>query len=279
MGEKNNKTGKKIVLGLCVFLGIILVSLYMMQRYWAHREEHFYPDYARVVLTDESDYETIFLQTGLGRPAVDRLRAEGDFQGILDAQEEFWKKREVVCTPLLGWFTKEDRVNYEVAGDIKFADLQPGDILVTLSTHSLGWRHGHVALVLDEETTLESTVWGMDSSYGRVENWKRYSGFAVLRIKDVTPELQEQIVEYAQEELYGVPYHLTAGFILGKAPKTDAPYFGVQCAYLVWYAWNRFGYDLDSDGGRLVTAQDLLQSELLEVVQVYGMEIGGRCRE
>ena len=69
----------------------------------------------------------------------------------------------------------------------------------------------------------------------------------------------------------GVPYHLSAGFIGAKAPETDAPYFGVHCAYLVWYAWNHFGYDLDSDGGRLVTASDLLHSDLLEVVQLYGM--------
>ena len=33
-----------------------------------------------------------------------------------------------------------------------------------------------------------------------------------------------------------------------------------------------FGYDLDSDGGRLVTSADLLHSDLLEVVQVYGMD-------
>ena len=31
-------------------------------------------------------------------------------------------------------------------------------------------------------------------------------------------------------------------------------------------------YDLDSNGGRLVTVKDLWESDLLEIVQVYGME-------
>lgn len=224
MRVKKRKVRVRTVLWVCAFLALLLLGLYMAQRFWAHRGE------------------------SLGT------------------------EKDVVCAPLLGWFTREDRVVAEGANDFRFADLQPGDILVTLSTHSLGWRHGHAALVLDEETTLESAVWGTDSSYGKVESWKRYSGVAVLRVKDVTPEKGAQVAAYAKEELYGVPYHLSAGFIGAKAPDTEAPYFGVQCAYLVWYAWNCFGYDLDGDGGRLVTATDLLCSELLEVVQVYGMD-------
>ena len=40
----------------------------------------------------------------------------------------------------------------------------------------------------------------------------------------------------------------------------------------IWCGWQEQGYDLDSDGGRLVTAKDLFDSELLELVQVYGMD-------
>lgn len=61
--------------------------------------------------------------------------------------------------------------------------------------------------------------------------------------------------------------------MLFHPPKANCvPLFGMQCAYLVWYAWNHFGYDLDSDGGHFVTSADLLHSDLLEVVQVYAME-------
>ena len=41
---------------------------------------------------------------------------------------------------------------------------------------------------------------------------------------------------------------------------------------LPWYAWARQGFDLDSDGGRLVTVADLAASPLLELVQVRGMD-------
>jgi len=185
-------------------------------------------------------------------------------------RQEYHSTEKTVCTPLLGWFTREDRMVAEE--DFSFEQLRPGDILVTLSTHSMGWRHGHAALVLDEENTLESTVWGEDSCLGKTESWKRYSGFAVLRVMDVATGMGEQVAKYAAEELCGIPYHLSAGFIGEKAPDVEKPYFGVQCAYLVWYAWNSFGVDLDSDGGRLVTATDLLESDKLEVVQLYGMD-------
>ena len=32
------------------------------------------------------------------------------------------------------------------------------------------------------------------------------------------------------------------------------------------------GFDLDSDGGRIVTAKDIANSSLLEVVQIFGVD-------
>ena len=179
-------------------------------------------------------------------------------------------KQNITCKETLGWITKSDRVS---AGEApQFVDLQPGDILLTLSTHTLGWRHGHAGLVVDADTVLECMTLGNDSEMASVKHWSTYSDFAVLRVKDVTPEIQAQVVEYAMKHLCGVPYRLSAGFIGEKASDTKEAWFGLQCAYLVWYAWKQFGYDLDSDGGRLVTAKDLLQSPQLEVVQIYGMD-------
>lgn len=280
MKTKNRK--RKIFKKLCILVVSFVLLFYFLQRFWAHREKEFYPDYPKEHLTEESDYDTFFLQTGLGESAIDKLLSKNDFQSILNAQEKFFYPGEVSCEPLLGWFTREDRLSIaedeesDAEKDKKdllpqLVDLQPGDIILTLSTHSAGWRHGHAALVLDESTTLESMVWGTNSDYGQIENWRSYSNFAVLRVKNITPELQQQVKEYACNSLYDVPYHLSAGFIGTKAPEPEDPQFGVQCAYLVWYAWNHFGYDLDSDGGCLVTANDILHSDLLEIVQIYGM--------
>lgn len=270
-----NLTGRKkgwlrVAVAIIIIIALVVLGNYVIQRFWAHRDGYFVPDYKRVTLTEDSDYKTIFQQTGLGKAAVDKLIAENDFQAILDVQNQFFDGVEISCEPLLGWFTREDRLVEETGPNL--VDLQPGDIILTLSTHSLGWRHGHAALVINEHTTLESAVLGQDSRLGSTKSWKTYSNYVVLRIKDVTSEQQQEVVEYALNTLKGVPYHLTSGFIGPKAPDPEDPQFGLHCSYLVWYAWNHFGYDADSDGGRLVSCYDLLHSDQLEIVQIYGMD-------
>jgi hypothetical protein len=140
-----------------------------------------------------------------------------------------------------------------------------------LSTHSLGWRHGHGGLVIDENTVLECAVLGEDSRLRDVEDWRTYADYAVLRVRDVNDELRQQVADYALKHLQGVPYRLTAGLGITKAPETASSGFGMHCFYLPWYAWYRFGVDLDGDGGRMVTAGDLLCSPLLEVVECQRM--------
>ena len=265
---KPNRKRKIFLLGL-TFLAAFLLLFYGAQRFWAHRAGYFVPDYDRVVLREDADYKTIFLQTGLGRPAAEKLLAAGDFETILHAQDAFFAPPEAQCTPLLGWFTREDRLE---APGTPLVDLQPGDILVTLSTHSAGWRHGHAGLAIQDGITLESIVLGTNSTLIHSAHWNTYSNYAVLRLKNITPELQQQVVDYSMEHLLGIPYRLTSGLFFPKAPAPEEGHFGLHCSYLVWYAWNQFSYDLDSDGGRLVSANDLLNSELLEVVQIYGMD-------
>lgn len=66
---------------ILLFFGVNL----LLQTFWAHRAPYFAPDYPRVDLAPilaqetltETDYDTLFLQTGLARPAVDDLLAAG----------------------------------------------------------------------------------------------------------------------------------------------------------------------------------------------------------
>lgn len=178
---------------------------------------------------------------------------------------------DVMCVSVLGWFTKSDRVDEKDSEPIR--DLQPGDILLSLSTHSMGWRHGHAGLVVDSDSVLECRVLGKNSDIVNVKEWQRYSNYIVLRVKNVTDEEQEAVVSYAKEYLTDIPYRLTAGLFGEKAPDCLEKDFGLQCAYLVWYAWQEFGYDLDSDGGKLVTVDDILNSKIVEVIQVYGIDL------
>ena len=77
-------------------------------------------------------------------------------------------------------------------------------------------------------------------------------------------------MELALRDLQDVPYGFSSGLWGEKA--AQPPLSSVQCAYLPWYAWFAQGFDLDSDGGRLVTVADLAASPLLEVVQAWGMD-------
>lgn len=253
-----------------VMLLVLYFLLYFLQTFWAHRDGEFSPDYSRVTLNENSDYETIFRQTGLGKSAVDKLLRENEFQTILDMQDIFWESQEIVCKPVFGLFARVDKINTKNVPLL--VDLQPGDILLTLSTHSAGWHHGHVGIVLDEKSVLECVKWGQESEIVKVGHWKTYSNCAILRVKGVTKELQQQVVTYAKENLCGVPYRLTVGLFGEKSPDVNGKIFGTHCGHCVWYAWEQFGYDLDSDGGKIVTPYDLLQSEQLEVVQIYGMD-------
>lgn len=235
----------------------------------AHIEKPFTPQYERVTLTEETDYETIFLQTGLGKAAAEELINEGRFDKILEAQELFFANDKIECIPLIKWFTREERLENEL---IPFYDLQPGDILVTLSTHTFGWRHGHCAIVIDDFTTVESISMGENSSKGYIRYWQDYSNFAVLRVKNKTIEERQAVAKFTIDKLLDKPYSIFSGLGFKKAPDVDSKGFSLHCSYLVWYAWNNFEVDLDSDKGRLATSFDILNSDKVEIVQLYGMD-------
>lgn len=286
---KSRKLKRNLILIIAAGILLLIAAMMLAQTLVAHRPGSvFLPDYDRIDLTallaqdklTDEDYALLLCQTGLGRSAADKLLSAGEVgrAAILQTQDAFFAPVQPVCDPLLGWFTREDHLE-NAAGETVYApalvDLQPGDIILTLSTHSLGWRHGHAGLVVETESglsVLECVVLGTDSKLMTTSHWRRYSNYAVLRVKGLDAQDRSQTARYALENLVGIPYHLTSGFIGPKAPAVDSFYFGLHCSYLVWYAWNAMGYDLDSDGGRLASTYDLLHSDLLEVVQIYGMD-------
>ena len=147
----------------------------------------------------------------------------------------------------------------------KFTDIQDGDILVTDSTYCLCFRHGHAALVVDADKgiTLEAFGIGTESEYSRLSEWRRYPHVLVLRLK-APAEVREAVAAYARENLVGIPYMLSPGVVDDK--DMDERYWGTQCAHLVWAAYEACGYDVDGDGGWLVTPVDFTSSVLLQVV-------------
>lgn len=147
----------------------------------------------------------------------------------------------------------------------EFTDIQDGDILVTDSTYCLCFRHGHAALVVDAEggTTLEAFGIGTASEFSSLDEWRRYPHVVVLRL-NAPEEVRQKAAEYAREHLLGIPYRLCTGMIDDK--DMNGEYWGTQCAHLVWAAYAAVGYDIDGNGGWLVTPLDLTKSGLLMVV-------------
>lgn len=174
---------------------------------------------------------------------------------------------DITCQSLLPFrITCEERLS----APVNSISPQAGDILITFSTHTLGWRHGHAALAIDENTLLEAAMPGVPSGFSSVSSWESYPTLLVLRVKGGTPTQQEAAVQTAVSALHGIPYGFFSGLGSEKAPAP--PLSSVQCAYLPWYAWMQQGVDLDSDGGKLVTVADLAASERLEVIQMRGMD-------
>lgn len=289
-----------------IFFTLVTISLVLL--IWtgmAERDAHYTPEYDMVdlnpilqkdiaKLTDE-DYEVLFRQTGLGKAGVDALREK---DALLYLQRRYFTPVEYECTRYFLVVHSERIVKGEciVHGESKEIELtksreedehlfmpavQDGDILITFSGHFLGWRSGHAAIVIDAENgvTLEAQEMGENSQVGSLEDWRFYPCFALLRLKGATEEERAEIAVYAKDTLMGIPYALNSfckrteksGEEPGvRGEMQDAP-SGTQCAHLVWYAYNHFGYDIDSDGGSIVTPRDIYDSDLLEIVQVYGV--------
>ena len=263
------------------------VVIFFLQTGWSHRRSGFSTERIREDLTDvlhksrlsEADYELLFQQTGLAPAAVDDLLQQGEAgrETILETQEGFFTAPRARCVPLLGGrLTCQDLLQSETGEPVygvPLAPLQEGDILLSFSTHTLGWHHGHAGLVIDPArgAVLEAVQPGINSYAARVDHWRSYANFLVLRVRDVSAELCRQVADFANRKLRDVPYSLLPGLIGPKTqPVEEGP--GIHCAYLPWYAWNHAGVDLDANGGRIVTVGDLARSPELEVVQVFGMD-------
>lgn len=245
---------------------------------------HITPDYAAInivpilsktQLTD-TDYNTLFLQTGLGKPAIDDLRSDSidPVNEVLDFQRDFFREIDFECEKN-SLISKEESIVDENGGYMNGTELAPlhnGYILITKSSHVSGWRNGHAAIIVDAEEgyALESAVLGTNSVVQQTQRWQNYPNFMIFRIKDTSEEVMDEIAQAALENLNNVPYDLTVGIL---SPKFEAAgeITGTHCSHLVWEAFMMFGFDLDSDSGTIVTPKDIANSPLLEVVQVYGV--------
>lgn len=241
----------------------------------AEAEPYWHPDYPRVDLQpilgkeslSEEDYRVLYEQTGLTRVGVDGLREyPGSTYRILSVQNAYFADYEVQVSQFAP-FSYSHTMNVHVP----MARLEPGDILISSSTYIAGWQVGHSALVINgvSRRILEALGPGDVSRLSSADTFNNTRAFMILRPK-ADSELRAQVAEYAKEFLVDVPYDFTVGVLSPKFSREAIR--STQCAHLIWYAYMQFGLDLDSDGGAIVTPRDLANSELVEVVQIYGMD-------
>ena len=266
-------SGKKTI--LYILWLYCLISLYLASYFYTETIAHI-PPYAeksdlspvisaeRETLTKE-DYSFIFAQTGLGRSAADELQSLAELE---EYQRIYFAPVEYRCIRNSPVSSEE----YVTAPQLKLASIEEGDILITRSSHVFSWRNGHAAIVIDAEEgrTLEAVVIGKNSSIQNISKWERYPNIAVLRLKNASAEERKKIANTAEKYLNDKPYNLIVGLFPRKYSDIETA-GATQCAHLVWLAYASAGYDIDSDKGLIVTPKDILESDLFETVQTYGM--------
>ena len=277
-----------ILLAVFVFFAAFVTAL-VAANVACERFAHIRPSYGReeivpILAKDErteAEYGVLYRQTGLSAQGISRLerrytnkdeflRAALAYQDALFDDYDF--SHEVI-----GSVSSRDVLAQN--GVSRYAPLCPlenGDILVSSSCHTFGWRHGHAALVIDAQSgrVLESVTVGVNSSitYDGAEWFQSCASFLLLRLKDDYRDRVDpaQVAVSAVKTLNDIPYSLTVG-IFRKKDQGERPR-ATQCSHLVWQAYKNFGIDLDANGGGLVSSQDLANSGYLEVVQAFGFD-------
>jgi len=220
----------------------------------------------------KKDYQNLFLSTGLLQRGVnDGVKSESFVMVLEDLinqmQAPVYTKSEYIFFPT----TKAELLVDEKKHNRKLVlpPVQVGDILITKSTETLLYRHGHAGIVIDESgTTVESFMLGVPSDLLSVSDWTSYSTLMILRPKEIHKEKAKQAASYAKEHLIEVPYNIFTG--ISKKDKSKRRVDSTQCAHLVWQAYYAAGLDIDGDGGWLVTPCDITKSSALDVVFSFG---------
>lgn len=276
-----------------IVLALTLSGLFLWKE-WAEGSARWVPEYTQEILPtwdgkrDLSPEEEAFYlaQTGLSFVGLERLAEANRLGELGEFQEAFFTPAvlieegdslDVEGYPMLcfqnspiSW--EELLLNQQGERGViqPMVPLEVGDILLTPNSRCFGWRQGHAALVVEAEEgiTLESVVLGQNSITQWAEKWQGFPAVVILRATD--PTLGQVATTYAMTYLADIPYDLTVGVLSAKHQK-ETQISGTQCAHLVWQAYQWAGIDLDSNGGIIVTPQNLAQAPGLEVVQVWGL--------
>lgn len=263
-----------IIVFAVVFALAAVFAFFMICDAVAHNTARTVPNYPRQDLSavlakeewSDEDYDLIYRQTGLTRAYFEGLDARPDEEFILRCQNDLFFEGEY----------EHDADTFGTAHDyfpdeyFAMVELEPGDVLISASVHTMGWKNGHAALVVGGSSVLQAFGVGTVSDIVSPTWFRRAANFMVLRPKLEKSEA-DRVVSWALENMNGVEYSLFTG-IFSPKDQTDAPR-DTQCAHLVWQAYYACGYDIDSTGGPVVSPKNIANSDLFEVIQVNGFDL------
>lgn len=283
MKKLNEIKYKKLLIAFILLTLVLVTIVYIIKA--IESDTYTSPNYDKINITSillkddlsEEDYKVLFYQTGLGKSAIDEIlkSKEAGLNEILKFQEDFftdvntlWEKTSVL--------TKRESIidhNGRYKYGFNLAPYDNGYVLITKSNHSLGWLHGHAAIITNssKNEVLEAVTLGQNSKTLDINDWRIYPSFIMLKLKDEPKKTLNKIAAFANDNMNDVPYSLTVGLFSPKNPTLEN-LKGTHCSHLVWYAFNHFGYHIDSKWSLLITPKDILNSDLFEVVQIYGVD-------
>ena len=271
----------KILKNIIKIIIIIIISFFIIN-FISEINNYYVPEYEKINLEKilsneitEDEYIILKKQTGLSKTLIDEIMEKDNYLEILtEFQEQNFTKYNVKCEYMFFPTTKSESLKDNNGKNIKLKipELKNGDIIFTKSTHTLLFRHGHVAIVTDanKNELLESFMIGVNSDYSDIKYWTNYPTLAILRPKNLTEEEINNTVEYAKNNLYDIKYDLLTGIFEEKyIENTDK----THCSHLVWNAYKYAGIDIDSNGGKIVLPNDIFKNNELEIIWSYGLKI------
>lgn len=176
-----------IIVFAVVFALAAAFAFFMICDAVAHNTARTVPNYPRQDLSavlakeewSDEDYDLIYRQTGLTRAYFEGLDARPDEEFILRCQNDLFFEGEY----------EHDADTFGTAHDyfpdeyFAMVELEPGDVLISASVHTMGWKNGHAALVVGGSSVLQAFGVGTVSDIVSPSWFRRAANFMVLRPK------------------------------------------------------------------------------------------------
>ena len=144
--------------------------------------------------------------------------------------------------------------------------LQPGDILILSKKPTLRSMWGHAAIINENRKIVEFPSYSIGYSESPIYSWRVINRqVSVMRLKNIDDDFRSALFKEIDKTLTK-PYGITFNKTFDKR---------LYCSQFVYLVFKKAGIDvgrnvdLDSNGGGMVMPFDILESPLLENIDLY----------